>query len=153
MVEEKMKKKRRRREKEIIEAALAAAGASLAISVIKNLLIPSLLNQLPWLSSLDPPPFLFLLLNLVIASIVIASIDLIQPTYQRNKKRRRKESVGLSDRLDCVKEKEEREKEGEEEGDAEELNRRVEAFIMAFRHQLRVDSFSSHVHGSNAAAA
>lgn len=134
---------KRRREEEIVEAALAAAGAALAISAIKKLF--SLIMH-RWPSSLlvTPPHFLFLILNLVIASILVFSLVEVQPRKKDRARKKRRRDGTFANMLDVesVKEKEE-EKEGEGEGDVEELNRRAEAFIVAFRHHLRVDSFSS----------
>ncbi|KAF3324944.1 Cotton fiber expressed protein [Carex littledalei] len=137
------KEMKRRREEEIVEAALAAAGAALAISAIKKLF--SLIMH-RWPSSLlvTPPHFLFLILNLVIASILVFSLVEVQPRKKDRARKKRRRDGTFANMLDVesVKEKEE-EKEGEGEGDVEELNRRAEAFIVAFRHHLRVDSFSS----------
>ncbi|KAJ3690786.1 hypothetical protein LUZ61_019950 [Rhynchospora tenuis] len=139
------KEKKRRREEEIVEAALAAAGAALAISAMKKL-FSLVLHRWPISLISTPPHFLFVMLNLVIASILVFSLQ-VQPrkNIDRSRKKRRRDG-SFANSLDVKKVKEKEEKEEEVEGDVEELNRRAEAFIMAFRHQLRVDSFSSGVH-------
>lgn len=141
MVGEYLEKKRRR-EEEIVEAALAAAGAALAISAIKKL-CSLILHRWPGSSLLtNPPHFLFLVLNLVIASILVFSVQVRPRKDDRARKKRRRDDAFVKN-LDVEKVKEKEKEEEEEEGDVEELNRRAEAFIVAFRHQLRVDSFSS----------
>jgi Cotton fibre expressed protein len=137
------KANKRRREEEIVEAALVAAGAALAISAIKKFL-SLILHR--WPSSLltNPPHFLFLMLNLVIASILVFSVQ-VQPRKKEQARKKRRRDGAFVKVLDEEKIKE---KEQEEGGDVDELNRRAEAFIMAFRHQLRVDSFSSSAHRS-----
>lgn len=141
--------KRLKREEEIVEIALAAAATALFVSGLKKLL-PCVLHQWPLALLVAPPPFLLLLLNLIIASIVVISI---QPNLGRRRGRKTKKKSGgrgskSSSYAASVGEEEEKQKGGfepQEEGDAEELNARAEAFIMAFRRQLRLDSFSSGV--------
>ncbi|CAL9754989.1 unnamed protein product [Musa acuminata subsp. burmannicoides] len=143
--------KRLKREEEIVEIALAAAATALFVSGLKKLL-PCVLHQWPLALLVAPPPFLLLLLNLIIASIVVISI---QPNLGRRRGRKtKKKSGGRGSKSSSyaasvgVREEEEKQKgcfEPQEEGDAEELNARAEAFIMAFRRQLRLDSFSSGV--------
>ncbi|KAJ8485580.1 hypothetical protein OPV22_018065 [Ensete ventricosum] len=142
--------KRLKREEEIVEIALAAAATALFVSGLKKLL-PCVLHQWPLALLVAPPPFLLLLLNLIIASIVVISI---QPNLGRRRGRKTKTKSGgrgsksSSYATSVGEEAEEKQKEGfepQEEGDAEELNARAEAFIMAFRRQLRLDSFSSGV--------
>lgn len=134
---------KRRREEEIVEAALAAAGAALAISAIKKI-FSLILHRWPSSLLVTPPHFLFVILNLVIASILVFSLVEVQPKKKdrARKKRRRDGTFATILDVESIQKKEE-EKEGEGEGDVEELNRRAEAFIVAFRHHLRVDSFSS----------
>ncbi|CAL9151775.1 unnamed protein product [Musa hybrid cultivar] len=144
--------KRLKREEEIVEIALAAAATALFVSGLKKLL-PCVLHQWPLALLVAPPPFLLLLLNLIIASIVVISI---QPNLGRRRGRKtKKKSGGRGSKSSSYaasvvvgEEEEEKQKGGfepQEEGDAEELNARAEAFIMAFRRQLRLDSFSSGV--------
>lgn len=144
------KEKKRRREEEIVEAALAAAGAALAISAIKKL-FSLILHRWPSSLLVTPPHFLFVMLNLVIASILVFSSVQVRPRKKDQARKKRKRDGTFANILDVesMKEKEEEkegEGEGEGEGDVEELNRRAEAFIVAFRHHLRVDSFSSGAH-------
>ena len=73
-------KKARPREEELVEAALAAAAAALLVSGVKRLVAPAaaLAALAPWWWPAPlslPPPALFLLLNVVIASIVVASVQ------------------------------------------------------------------------------
>lgn len=141
---------KRRREEEIVEAALAAAGAALAISAIKKI-FSLILHRCPSSLLVTPPHFLFVILNLVIASILVFSLVEVQPKKKdRARKKRRRDGTfaTILDVESIQKKEEEKEGEGEGEGDVEELNRRAEAFIVAFRHHLRVDSFSSGPRGN-----
>ncbi|KAJ4803919.1 hypothetical protein LUZ62_016485 [Rhynchospora pubera] len=138
------KEKKRRREEEIVEAALAAAAAALAISAMKKL-FSLVMHRWPISLLSTPPHFLFVMLNLVIASILVFSVQVPSRKTERPRKKRRRDG-SFANNLDAKKVKEKEEKEEEGEGDVEELNRRAEAFITAFRHQLRIDSFSSGAH-------
>ncbi|XP_008806619.2 uncharacterized protein LOC103719250 [Phoenix dactylifera] len=149
-------KRKLRREEEILETALAAAGAALFVSGLKKLL-PCILKQWPVASVVTPSLLLFLLLNLIIASIVVISVHpkcgteskCKSPTDGVKRKKKSRQRGRRSSSPASTMEKKQMEfvelggDEGEEDGDAEELNARVEAFITAFRRQLRVDSFSS----------
>lgn len=130
---------KRRRDEEIVEAALAAAGAALAISAIKKLFSLVIHRSAAASVLATQHHFLFLVLNLVIASILVFSVQTEPRKKDRARKRRRDDA--FANMLEPKKVREDQVQ--EEEGDVEELNRRVEAFIVAFRHQLRVDSFSS----------
>lgn len=143
-------KRRKRREEEIVETALAAAGATLLVSGVKKILA---CVDIEWSGSLvaTPPLLLFLLLHVIIASIVITSTT--QPGLHRNRycrrgdgtrkmstEKKRKKEANLR-----MEEEEGGDDHQEERGgdDAEDLNARAEAFIAAFRRQLRVDSLGS----------
>ncbi|KAG1360989.1 hypothetical protein COCNU_09G004520 [Cocos nucifera] len=150
-------KRKLRREEEILETALAAAGAALFVSGLKKFL-PCVLKQWPLASVVTPSLLLFLLLNLIIASIVVISVQpkcgieskCKSPTDGLKKKKKSRQRGKRSSSPASTMEKKQREfvaelggDEGGEDGDAEELNARVEAFITAFKQQLRTDSFSS----------
>ncbi|XP_020113479.1 uncharacterized protein LOC109727706 [Ananas comosus] len=139
-------------EEEMVEAALAAAGAALFVSGMKHLL-PFLPCSCALSAALvmAPSPFLFLLLNVVVASIVVVSLRPARSLGVERKKATSKidgEKEKFEERSATAAETEaeaEAEAEADEEGgvEAEELNRRAEAFIAAFRRQLSADSFSS----------
>ncbi|KAJ1290617.1 hypothetical protein BS78_02G258100 [Paspalum vaginatum] len=175
-------KKARPREEELVEAALAAAAAALLVSGVKRLVVAPAALGAPWWwpASLSvPSPALFLLLNVVIASIVVASVqprrgaaasapassaavrDREAPgdgTKRVKRKRSKKRTAGEADVADgggCVAlavadgptetaavVEEEVTANEEAAGNAEEVDRRAEEFISAFRHHLRVDSSS-----------
>ncbi|ONK64489.1 uncharacterized protein A4U43_C07F26610 [Asparagus officinalis] len=147
-------KRSKRREEEIVEAALVLIGAALLVSVLSKILS---LIEIKWSVSFAaiPSPLLFLLLHVIIASIVITST--IQPNNERyychshrrgtaqrkktEKGKKKKKSSTASLKIETKDHLHDREV--DEGGDAEELNARAEAFIVAFRQQLRVDSFGS----------
>ena len=142
------KRRKRSREEEIVETALAAAGAALFVSGLKKIL-PHIGIGIQWPVNLTaaPSPLLFLLLHVIIASIVIISTT-SQPNHhvsrsdrRRTGHRKRSEKRRASSKTEDEKKSEYNEE--EDGGDAEELNARVEAFIVAFRQQLMVDSFGS----------
>ncbi|KAL5201469.1 hypothetical protein ABZP36_035823 [Zizania latifolia] len=178
--------KKARREEELVEAALAAAAAALFVSGVKKLMPAVLLARWPAaLLATAPSPVLFLLLNIIIASIVVVSVqprraataavaqkarcgeEGIKKVKRRRSKRRESESAEPAQPVappvaaDCCISMALVVKDGPaemqpattaelgEEADevagnaAEEVNKRAEEFISAFRHHLRVDSFSS----------
>ncbi|KAJ0964067.1 hypothetical protein J5N97_029189 [Dioscorea zingiberensis] len=149
-MESKKKEKKKSREEEILETALAAAGAALLVSGIKKL-VSCFVWQWPLVTVAAPSPLLLLLLHLTIASIVLVSMISRSSRYKikrrevllKKKKMKNKRSISSLPAA-CKKiAKEECQCGGyEEEVSAEELNAKVEAFITAFRQQLRLDSFS-----------
>ncbi|PKA55664.1 hypothetical protein AXF42_Ash006866 [Apostasia shenzhenica] len=149
------------REDEAVETLAAAAAAALFVSGVKRFL-PAVLGQLSTAAvAVATPPLLLLLLHVVIASIVLislhprstpANLQSIRRSRQRRQidgNNRRKQQQQQQQLLKKKNKREEEmiknEEEAVDEGDAEELNARVEAFIVEFRRQLKLDSFSSRV--------
>ncbi|KAG0488434.1 hypothetical protein HPP92_007245 [Vanilla planifolia] len=157
--------RRNRKDEELIETIATAAAASLLIAILKRFL-PFVFNQ--WKSAsvvAGPPLLLFLLLHLIVASIVAISLHapnskaklrcacrghrscrLGEERMADGRKRSSALVVGVAMKQ-SKKPKDEDREEKEEQGNAEELNARVEAFIMEFRRKLRLDSFSSSFAG------
>lgn len=133
-------RRRKRREEKILETAIAAVWAALLVSGLNKIL--------PYIPMKCPSPLLFLLLNIIIASIVIISTTQQDHSachsHRRSVAHRRIEQRKRNRVSSKIEDKWSGDDDQEEEGgDAEELNARAEAFITAFRHQLWVDSFGS----------
>lgn len=141
-------KRRKRREEEILETALAAAAAAIFISGLKKIF-----QYIDHIHIRCPSLLLLLLLHIIIATIVMISTRKAEKVSGRRSHCHRRS-------VECRKRTEKRGKKkrgswkpeeakilcNDEDGvDAEEVNARAEAFILAFRQQLRVDSFGSSV--------